>query len=240
MIRENYSLRYSSLYSYTPYKNYANVSNISYRDELDKANKLKTALKNDREIPIVLKNGREVKSENFIQYIARYIKENLNEEKFAKKFSFFGNDTLLIPIPKSSLMKEGTLWVPKRIAQELEKQGLGRYVDLLERIYPVNKSSTSLPKDRPKPEDHYNSIKVKNQLIEVGENTKFVLVDDVITRGSTLLGCANKILDVWNHADIYGFAVFRTISNHYEFKNFLDPITGIIKYRPETKDTIRE
>jgi orotate phosphoribosyltransferase len=74
----------------------------------------------------------------------------------------------------------------------------------------------------------------------VGENTKFVLVDDVITRGSTLLGCANKILDVWNHADIYGFVVFRTISNHYEFKNFLDPITGIITYRSETKDTIRE
>jgi orotate phosphoribosyltransferase len=74
----------------------------------------------------------------------------------------------------------------------------------------------------------------------VGENTKFVLVDDVITRGSTLLGCANKILDVWNQADIYGFAVFRTISNHYEFNNFLDPITSIITFRPDTNDTIRE
>jgi len=235
MIRENFILRYSSLCSYTPEKSYANKEfDIPNRNELYKALGLMQVLKNDQEVRV----GE--KRENFIEYVATYIKKNLDKKEFAAKFRFFSNDAILIPIPKSTLMKEGTLWVPKRIALELEKQGLGRYTDLLERISSVNRSSTSSPADRPKPEDHYNSIIVKNQLIEVGENTKFVLVDDVITRGSTLLGCANRILDVWSNVEIYGFAIFRTISNYIDFKYFLDPKTGKIKYRPETKDTIRD
>jgi len=222
------------LFSFVPRKSYANYEfNISDRNELDRAYELMQVLKNDREVRV------DEKSENFIEYIARYIKKNLNEKEFATKFSFFSNDALLIPIPKSTLMKGNTLWVPKRIALELEKQGLGRYTDLLERISPVNRSSTSLPADRPKPEDHYKSTRIKDAFIDVGKNTTFVLVDDVITRGSTLLGSANRIIDFWNNVEIYGFAVFRTVSNFRDFKKFLDHKTGKIEYRLETNDTIR-
>jgi len=235
MIRENFILRYSSLCSYTPEKSYANKEfDIPNRNELDRAHGLMQVLKNDQEVRV----GE--KRENFIEYVATYIKKNLDKKEFAAKFRFFSNDAILIPIPKSTLMKEGTLWVPKRIALELEKQGLGRYIDLLERIYSVNRSSTSQPSDRPTPEEHYKSTRIKDTFIEVGKNTTFVLVDDVITRGSTLCGCANRILDRWSNVKIYGFAVFRTISNYFEFKKFTYPKTGKIEYRPETKDTIRK
>jgi len=237
MIRENFTLRYSSLFSFTPKKSYANHEfNIPNQNELDRAYSLMQILKNDQEVIV----GEKKENFNFIEYTARYIKKRLNEKEFAAKFSFFGDDAILVPIPKSTLMKGDTLWVPKRIALELEKQGLGKYIDLLERIYSVNRSSTSQPSDRPLPEEHYKSTRIKDTFIEVGKNTTFVLVDDVITRGSTLLGCANRILDVWSNVEIYGFAIFRTISNYTDFKYFLDPKTGKIKYRTETKDTIRD
>ena len=46
--------------------------------------------------------------------------------------------------------------------------------------------------------------------------------------GSTLLGCANKLLESYPSSLIRGFAVMRAVSNPLDFKQTLDPIVGAI------------
>ncbi len=55
------------------------------------------------------------------------------------------------------------------------------------------------------------------------------IVDDVITRGATTLGAANRIADVFPSSDIRVLAAMRTISNPDEFTYFCKPCTGTIK-----------
>lgn len=59
------------------------------------------------------------------QWAANTVKQKMAELPFA---SFFKPNTILIPVPKSSLMKPGTLWVPERIATALVAVGIGKQV----------------------------------------------------------------------------------------------------------------
>lgn len=52
-------------------------------------------------------------------------------------------------------------------------------------------------------------MKVKKTLFEPDE---ILLVDDVVTRGATLLGAANKLVDAYPNARISTFAAIRTIN----------------------------
>jgi orotate phosphoribosyltransferase len=89
-------------------------------------------------------------------------------------------------------MKAGTLWVPQRIANTMVQNGFGKaVVECLERIHRLPKSATSKASDRPKAIDHYNSFGIQKILSE--EPKEILLVDDVITRGATMLGAANRL-----------------------------------------------
>lgn len=72
---------------------------------------------------------------------------------------FFANDVFLVPVPRSQLMRPGTLWVPREICHALEKNGLGESHELLRRIKPVRQSSRSRPSERPLPIEHYHSLR---------------------------------------------------------------------------------
>lgn len=155
--------------------------------------------------------------------IAKEVKQKLsNDQNFSE---FFGNDVSLVPVPKSSLMKPGTLWVPKRIAEELAKLGMGKVFDCLERIKPVPQSHLLKSQDRLKPIDHYNSLNVKKVLEEPKE---ILLIDDVITRGATLLGCASRLKEAFPNASIKAFVAVQSISNIKNFKKIEDPYVGYI------------
>lgn len=167
------------------------------------------------------------------EYLAEGIKKHLNTLPFAEYFKI---SPILIPTPKSSLSKSNTIWVPQRLASALVNESLGRDVkSLLQREKSVAKSSTSLPENRPKAIDHYNSMTVKETLDDPKD---ILLVDDVITRGATLLGAANKLADAFPNARIRAFAFMRTMSNPGEFKNIFDPCKGKITLR-EDGNTIR-
>ncbi len=163
----------------------------------------------------------------YSEYLVGIIFSELHHLPFK---DFFGSDTYLVPVPKSSLMQPGTLWVPLKIAEALERKGLGTIMNCLERTKAVPKAATSLSSERPKPIDHYNSIKVKRG---IHRPQKIVLIDDIVTRGATLLGCANVLKEAFPEATIFGFAMMRTISKDTDFRQVIDPCVGTIDLRNE-------
>lgn len=117
------------------------------------------------------------------------------------------------------------LWVPRRITSALANNGLGKNEECLYRDIPLPKSSTSLASNRPKAFQHYDSMKVRELLFDPKE---ILLVDDVITRGATMLGAVNKLADTFPNARIRTFVVMRTISNPDEFSEIIQPCVGTI------------
>ncbi|OLD79062.1 hypothetical protein AUF62_00635 [archaeon 13_1_20CM_52_20] len=170
------------------------------------------------------------------EWIAKAIQQNMGSLPFAY---FFHPDTILVPVPKSSLMLANTLWVPLRIATALAKRGFGRQVDsCLVRVTAVKKSAWSKPSERPKPREHIASLSVQRR-ISGPPPTEILLVDDIITRGSTLLGAANRLADAFPGARIRAFGAMTAISRPSDFVALSKSLIGTIQYRPSTEDTIR-
>ncbi len=167
----------------------------------------------------------------------RFIVEILINQIAETSFSdFFGPGVTLVPVPKSSLLPRDGLWVPQRIASSMVEFGLGKEVlEILMRIQAVPKSATSASGDRPKAKTHYDSLRVNPQL---EPPRRIVLVDDVITRGATLLGAASCLAEAFPQATIQGFAMVRTISNPEQFVKIVNPCVGWIRLRDG--DTFRD
>ena len=223
-----WELDYGSLLSYTPRPDSDDVVKL---ERMKKSRNIANYLKGDRMVP---PNGRpDSKPIPMSGYVAQLLKDNLSTLPFS---DYFGVETVLVPVPRSSLTKAGGLWVPERIAEAILLRHLARNVEkCLIRTAPVRKSAWSAPSERPLPSTHYESLAVQTRLQDVEE---IVLVDDVVTRGSTLLGAANKLLDAFPGARIRAFAAMRTISNPHDFGRLFQPVKGKIEWRWEG-DTIR-
>lgn len=212
-------LEYGSLLTYCSQKN-------STRDDVI----------HSKSIMLALKNGRFVEKPpvEMSLWIARGIKQDITTLPFS---SFFHDDTILVPLPKSAPMQKGTLWVPERIALSLLAQGLGReVVPMLERTVAVPKSAWSTPQARPLPQQHYDSMAVQKAL---ANPRKILLIDDIVTRGSTLLGGASRIHDEYPNCEIVAFAAMRAINHESDFSKEYYPVKGEITLRQMTGDTIR-
>lgn len=167
------------------------------------------------------------------EWVARKVKQKMTELPFVP---FFHPNSILVPVPKSSLMQPNTLWVPERIANALVSVGIGKQVvSCLIRAKAVPKAALSSPKERPTAEQHYESMSVQGSLCNPDE---IVLIDDVVTRGATLLGCTNRLIDAFPQCNIRAFAAMRTISNPNEFDGVYSPCVGTIDLH-ETGDTFR-
>jgi hypothetical protein len=156
--------------------------------------------------------------------VAGMISQRLDKMPFA---DLFRTNPVLIPTPTSSLTQRGTLWVPQRLAGAMRKVGLGRaVVECLNRVKPLRKAATSSSANRPTAIEHYESMDVQKKLSDPDE---ILLIDDVITRGATLVGAANKLADAYPNARIRAFAVIRTISQPSEFQGIYTPCRGEIQ-----------
>lgn len=174
-----------------------------------------------------LKSDGFLEKENILmtEYIAQGIKNNLEKLPFAH---FFKANPVLIPTPSSSLTKANTLWVPQRLATALVKNGLGTKVSsCLERTSPLRKSHTSSSANRPKAQEHYDTMAVQKELSEPDE---ILLIDDFITRGSTFVGAVNRLKDAFPNANIRVFAGIKTISKPKNFKKIYHPCIGKIDF----------
>jgi predicted amidophosphoribosyltransferase len=109
------------------------------------------------------------------------------------------------------------------------EMGIGAVVSTcLERTVAVPKAAFVSGEERPTAERHFETIAVRRRL---GEFRRVVIVDDVVTRGATLLGAASRLLEVYPAVDVRGFAAIRTISDPADFQAIVDPVLGRIEFR---------
>ncbi len=182
-----------------------------------------------------IKNDQVIESENVTmsEWIAMRLKMQLDQLPFKE---FFGAQIALVPVPRSSLMQRNSLWVPDRMVNAMHKQGLGEAMPALERIMPVQKSSSSPANERPLPKDHFDPTRVQTNLTAPEQIT---LVDDVITRGHTMLGAAWRLHEAFPDSRIMSFAAMRTVSQEDEFWDLMEPVKGKISYRYDREDALR-
>ncbi len=131
-----------------------------------------------------------------------------------------GPDFALVPVPRSGLLSKGDIWPGREIAIALQHQGLGHVVEALVRSSPLPKSSHQKTAARSSVEDHVASLEVQGLLLAPFKH--IVLVDDVVTRGTQLMGAAKVIAGAQPEATITGFAAIEAC---YQESNF----TGIAK-----------
>lgn len=118
-----------------------------------------------------------------------------------------GKGGVLVPVPRSGLMRQGTLWPSYRICEELRRLGIGSSIEpCIERTVAVKRSSTAAPGERPGVREHYDSFRIK-PLLAVPE--RVVLVDDVVTRGATMVACGTRILEQFPGIELVAFAFGR-------------------------------
>ncbi len=155
----------------------------------------------------------------------------LKKSKEAEKlglFDFF-RDAILVPVPGCAPIKKGYHWPALRICQELQNAGLARVVyQGLVREHSVPKSAYAAPGERPGPEVHVRSFTFHG--IPGLFERKILLVDDVITKGATLLAAATVVLESPVPLDVRCFALVRTMGLVPDVEKIVDPCVGTITW----------
>lgn len=179
---------------------------------------------------------RAVKADSFrngvriIPFAAKRIAEVIDDYEAMK--NCFGPDVTLIPVPRSAPLVKGGLWPSLRLAEEIQRLGLAEKVDpCLERTASIRKSATSKPGERPRPVDHYLSLRVDHEPV-LTSGGKVCLIDDVVTRGATLLASHARVQEAFPSADVISFALVRTISEG-DVNEILCPVAGTIELHQE-------
>jgi hypothetical protein len=142
---------------------------------------------------------------------------------------FLGAASVLVPIPGSAPGDRGGASVADNLAGALLGEGLGQCLWRgLSRISPVRKSATAAPGSRPTVRDHYDSFAIAPGPVPWQQ---IVLVDDVITKGRTLLAAAARMHEACPAAEIRAFALVRTMGLVAGVEHLLDPCVGEITWR---------
>jgi hypothetical protein len=149
-------------------------------------------------------------------------------QQCAQLAGFFHATDTLVPVPGSSPKACGT-WVAADLAHALVHEGLGAMTwPGLHRICAVPKSATAAPGTRPTVSRHYESFLVERPSVIP---TSVVLIDDVITKGRTLLAAAARVRETFPHTQIRAFALLRTMGLIVGVEHLLDPCRGEIRWQ---------
>jgi hypothetical protein len=62
------------------------------------------------------------------------------------------------------------------------------------------------------------------------QSSHLILIDDVVTKGRTLLAAALRLRELFPRADVRGFALLRTMGYSPVFDQLLMPCTGKIEW----------
>ncbi len=144
---------------------------------------------------------------------------------------FFDSADVLVPVPGSEPWDSNFVSVTEHLALALAREGLGQGVWAgLRRVRAVGKSATAAPGARPTVAAHYDSFAVEGT-DSLSASPHFVLIDDVVTKGRTLLAAAARLQDALPGARIRAFALLRTMGMVPEVNRLLDPCVGEIRWR---------
>lgn len=86
--------------------------------------------------------------------------------------------------------------------------------------------------DRPSVREHYESFAVASAPIALH---RIVLIDDVITRGRTLLAAAARMQAAFAHADIRAFALIRTLGVGQAVTQLIEPCHGVVRWAGDAR-----
>jgi hypothetical protein len=184
------------------------------------------AIKNDTHIDF-LKDGKPV-SVRGIEWIVSNLKREM--EAFPFLSECLGPNFTLVPVPRSApLSNKDALWPTHRICEALVAAGLGAEVaPLLIRRTAVPKSSTSEGPLRPSAELHYSSVEIDNE-VPMLIDRPITLVDDIVTKGASLMGMFRRLKEAYPQRDISCFALMHTASKEaQEIETTKKPVRGSI------------
>lgn len=196
------------------------------RDQLSQravyARNLVLQVKQDRTVPIV--ENDEIVQANAVELAVTLLSQSRDTVPFADRLS---EDAVLVPLPKSAPLKEPTsVWPAHRICEEMIRRGLGGDIaPCLSRRTAVRKSATAPLGERPTWEEHFESIEYEPTL-GLSERP-IVLVDDVVTKGSTMLGCAARLEANALGTNLFGFGIASSRSVT-DMPRFGCPVAGTI------------
>lgn len=135
-------------------------------------------------------------------------------------------DAWLVPVPGCT--PTGTRSTPaSQLAAALHELGLAQGVwhGIVRRVA-VTRSATAIPGARPTVRQHYESFAVC--AAPGSAVTRIVLVDDIITKGRTLLAAAARLRRHLPHADIRALAMVRSLGFLLDVDRLLDPCHGFV------------
>lgn len=139
----------------------------------------------------------------------------------------FAPGAVLVPVPGSARTGAAP-WAALRLAVSLSGVGfsLRLWTGLLRR-YSVTKSATAPRAARPTVQQHYDSFVVVTAIAAV---PRIVLIDDVITKGRTMLAAAARLRSLLPHSDIRGFALIRTRGSLHNIEHLVEPCHGVVRW----------
>ena len=150
-------------------------------------------------------------------------------EESSQLHGFFRSTDILVPVPGSAPKSAAGTWVAADLADALVREGVGSLAWRgLHRICAVRKSATSVPGARPSVALHYESFGLERPPIAP---VSIVLIDDVVTKGRTLLAAAARLQEAFPEAEIRAFALLRTLGLIPGVQRLLDPCTGEIRWK---------
>jgi len=99
--------------------------------------------------------------------------------------------------------------------------------DVLQRTMAVPKSAYAAAGNRPSVQRHYDTMMVDPQLVSP---KRILIVDDIITKGATLLAGASRVAEAFPKADVRVFALIRTRGLVQDVENVIDITVGQITW----------
>jgi predicted amidophosphoribosyltransferase len=163
-----------------------------------------------------------------IKYASRVRQQVSLESRLGR---FFDASDALVPVPGSEPRHSDGMSVTERLAAALVREGIGQITWTgLHRIRAVGKSATAAPGERPTVAKHYDSFAVEFP-DSLRESRHIVLIDDVVTKGRTLLAAAMRLQEAFPCARIRAFALLRTMGLIPDVNQLLDPCVGEIRWR---------